>query len=68
MTIPIRWSKGAKGCYEIGCNCSVCQIVPPWFKKKCKMKKSVKILLDVIGKPLKKDHTIYENKNNNKKI
>ena len=51
MAIPRRWSKGARECYKIGCNCLICEIVPEWFKDRCKMRGSVIELVRVLGKP-----------------
>ena len=47
------WSKSAILCYNIGCRCSKCTIVPEKFKDICKMKQSVLELVRVYGRPQK---------------
>lgn len=54
MSIPRRWSKGAKECYKIGCNCSICEVVPSWFKERCRMRGSVIELVRVLEKPFER--------------
>lgn len=55
-----RWSEGAIKCYAIGCRCSMCEVVPEWFKKRCVMKKSVIMLVRVLGKPFNREGAVIE--------
>lgn len=55
-----RWSEGAIKCYAIGCNCSKCDVVPEWFKKRCVMKKSVMMLVRELGKPFDRVNILTE--------
>lgn len=60
MVNPLRWSKGAIQCYNIGCRCSICNIVPLWFKDKCRMKESVIELVKKFGKPINEEEEDIE--------
>ena len=50
----------AKECYKIGCNCSICEIVPSWFKERCQMRGSVIELVRVLGKPFNREGAVIE--------
>lgn len=52
--LPYSWSDAAVSCYEIGCTCSWCGIVPGDMKKFCKMKDTVMELVRRYGKPERK--------------
>lgn len=49
--LPYRWNDTAITCYELGCNCQKCILVPEWFKKQCQMKQQVRELVRIYGKP-----------------
>ena len=48
---PRRWTRGSIECYNIGCNCSKCDIVPADLTVSCKMKYAVRELVRKYGKP-----------------
>ncbi len=53
-TITRNWTPAAIDCYNLGCNCSVCNLYKLYFENsvsKCKMKQSVIELVRKIGKP-----------------
>ncbi len=45
------FTQSAKECYTLGCTCSKCMIVPDFFKRKCRMKYSVRELVKKYGAP-----------------
>lgn len=49
--MPYTWSVSAVDCYELGCNCSKCNIIPQDMKKECQMKETVLELVRRYGKP-----------------
>ena len=52
--ISKNWTQSAIDCYNIGCNCSNCNLYKIYFSKsifKCKMKETVVELVRKIGKP-----------------
>ena len=53
-TICKNWTPTAKECYQLGCNCSKCNLYKIYFTKslfKCKMKETVIELVRKYGKP-----------------
>ncbi len=49
-----NWTPTAKECYQIGCNCSKCNIYKIYFSGKyfrCRMKETVIELVRKLGKP-----------------
>lgn len=50
-----RWTQSSIDCYNIGCNCKKCNIVPQDFKCYCKLKSVVRELVRKFGKPNGKD-------------
>lgn len=53
-TLLMGWSDSAVDCYEIGCKCRNC-FIKKNFDLNCKMKKVVRILLKLYGKPVLKE-------------
>ena len=49
-----RWTKSAIECYQNGCQCNKCILVPADFRNKCKMKLVVIELVKTLGKPIDK--------------
>ena len=49
-----RWTEGA-------IKCSKCEVVPKWFKKSCRMKKSVIMLVRDLGKPFERKNVLTNN-------
>ena len=53
-TISKKWTPTAVDCYEMGCNCSKCNLYKIYFSKsnyKCQMKYTVLKLVRTIGIP-----------------
>lgn len=53
-----RWTRSSIECYENGCMCSICRILPADMKPMCKMKKLVLKLVRAYGSP--EERFIYE--------
>ena len=47
----VIWTRLAKECYSIGCNCMICNVIPQDIKLQCQMKRKVLELVRLYGKP-----------------
>ena len=46
-----KWTKLAIDCYNLGCWCSKCNLLPEYIKKHCKVKQTVLRLVREVGRP-----------------
>lgn len=50
-TLLMGWTPTAIECLEIGCNCDKCTLKDTITSSECKMKKAVRLLIQIHGKP-----------------